>query len=97
MRHFAMLAVSCGEAHDLICFAPLDIKHEPLLCFQRDRGANAGRLCCRRGIQAFAMLTRRVGGVAVATDWSWFFCPVRAFRSFRLPSSCCISSTGERS
>jgi hypothetical protein len=52
MRHFAEVllyamprceqAVSCGEARDLICFAPLDVKHEPLICFQRDRGANAG-------------------------------------------------------
>jgi hypothetical protein len=76
MRHFAEVllyatpryeqAVSCGEARDLICLAPLDIKREPLICFQRDRGRQC-RLCCRRGIQAFAMLTERVGGVAVAT------------------------------
>jgi len=76
MRHFVKVllyatprceqAVSCGEARDLICLAPLDIKREPLICFQRDRGCQC-RLCCRRSIQAFAMLTERVGGVAVAT------------------------------
>ena len=43
------------------------------------------------------MLTRRVGGVAVAADWSWISCSVRAFRYFHLPSSCCIFCTGERS
>jgi hypothetical protein len=75
MRHFVKVllyatprceqAVSCGEARDLICLAPLDIKREPLICFQRDRGCQC-RLCCRRSIQAFAMLTGRVGGVAAA-------------------------------
>jgi len=72
-------AVSCGEAQDLIYLAPLNIKHEPLIRPQRDRGGKAGCACRRRSIQAFAMLTRRVGVVGSCNrSLSWFllYCPV---------------------